>query len=401
MRMRTRMAAGVTAGLLALTVPAAAAAAPDAWITTKAKMALFTTAEVPATAINVDTVNGKVTLHGKVATEEQKAKAEQVARGIEGATEVRNLLQVVPESARDAVASSDAEIAKDVREALKEDESLGSMGITVQSVNDGVVLLGGTAPTMSAHLQAMQTARAVEDVRRVASAIESPGRLSDAELRGEAAGSTSARRDADAEGAIEQGSGAIGDAARATGAAARKAGDEVVAGARAAGDTAGDVGGATTSAARDIWITSAAKLRLMADDEAPALDINVDTTDGVVTLFGLVGTEAAKQSAETEARKVSGVREVRNHLQVVPTAEQAKVEADDAAVQQAVEQALANRDALTDADIDVAVKDGVVRLTGTVPSESARMTAATAARSASGVRSVLQEDLQVEGADRM
>jgi osmotically-inducible protein OsmY len=40
-----------------------------------------------------------------------------------------------------------------------------------------------------------------------------------------------------------------------------------------------------------------------------------------------------------------------------------------------------------------------VRLTGTVPNEDARVTAATTARSTRGVRAVLWEDLKVSSAD--
>jgi hypothetical protein len=59
--------------------------------------------------------------------------------------------------------------------------------------------------------------------------------------------------------------------------------------------------------ASDIWITSATKMRLLADSETPALDINVDTLSGVVTLFGVVPSQEAKAAAEADARKVSGV----------------------------------------------------------------------------------------------
>ena len=51
-----------------------------AWITTKVKMALLTADDVPVTAINVDTVDGHVTLHGIVATDAEKAGAETAAR---------------------------------------------------------------------------------------------------------------------------------------------------------------------------------------------------------------------------------------------------------------------------------------------------------------------------------
>ena len=68
---------------LTLATGLATAATPDAWITTKAKMSLLTTEGVSGTSVNVDTVNGLVTLHGKVASDAEKQKAEQVVRGIE------------------------------------------------------------------------------------------------------------------------------------------------------------------------------------------------------------------------------------------------------------------------------------------------------------------------------
>src|SRR6187397_118865 len=86
-----------------MAVGTAYATTSDAWITTKAKMALLTTEGVSATAVNVDTVNGLVTLHGKVSSEAEKQKAEQVARGIDGVTNVRNLLQVVSAKRDDSV----------------------------------------------------------------------------------------------------------------------------------------------------------------------------------------------------------------------------------------------------------------------------------------------------------
>ena len=73
--------------------------------------------------------------------------------------------------------------------------------------------------------------------------------------------------------------------------------DRIETGAAKAGDTVSDA-----------WITSATKLRLLANSETPALDINVDTTDARVTLFGVVPTAAAKAAAEAEAHKVNGVR---------------------------------------------------------------------------------------------
>jgi hyperosmotically inducible protein len=171
--------------LLAVVLSVAAparAATPDAWITTKIKLALLTTDGVSGTAIKVDTIAGQVTLYGKVHSAEEKAKAENVARKIDGVQGVRNLLQVVATEHEAAMQLSDDALKQRVEQALQADPSLKSSNITVQSVNQGVVLLGGTAKTLSAHLRAVEDTAAVAGVRRVASEIQSPDTLADAEI---------------------------------------------------------------------------------------------------------------------------------------------------------------------------------------------------------------------------
>jgi osmotically-inducible protein OsmY len=329
----------------ALIGPGAALAAPDGWITAKTKMALLTAEDVPATQINVDTVDGRVTLHGTVASAEEKARAEKAARTVEGVREVRNLLQVARGGRTETAKASDEQLEQQVSDALERDRSLEDSSVSVQSVNQGVVLLAGKAASVSDHLRALERAREVPGVRQVKSEIQSPDRIADAEVR------------ADREKA-ESGTRGVG------------------------------------TAATDMWITSATKMRLLANADTPALDINVDTADGVVTLFGIVATPAAKTAAEAEARRVNGVTSVRNELQVVPKAREDQVEARDDQVEKDVEAALSRRATLSDADIDVDVKNGVARLTGTVPNQQERLEAAIAARSTRGVRAV-QEDLRI------
>jgi hyperosmotically inducible protein len=327
--------------------PGAFAAQPDSWITTKAKISLLTTENVSGTAINVDTVDGRITLHGKVRSEAEKKNAGDAVANIEGVTEVRNLLQVVPAANEKAVEESDDQITTRVKDAFAKDRALASSGISVQSVNKGVVLLAGETPSMTTHLRAITTASAVPGVRRVASEVKGADQMADAEV-------------------------------------AQQTRDRIETGGAKAGDTMSDA-----------WITSATKLRLLANSETPALDINVDTTDGRVTLFGMVPTTAAKAAAEAEARKVSGVKSVQNDLQIVAAAKQDAVAAKDEDIQNAVEQALERRQAVTGDGIAVEVKGGVVRLTGSVPNDAARVTAATTARSAKGVKAVLQDDLRI------
>lgn len=352
-----RLALGVTIALAIGSGRADAADANDAWITTKAKIALLTTDDLSATSINVDTLDGKVTLHGSVPTEAEKTRAASVAKGIDGVTSVKNLLQVVPEKNEEQVEAKDEQLEDRVEQALAADSRLQGSKIEVASVNKGVVLLRGTADSMNDHLVALNVAGKVQGVRRVESEVQAENRLGDA-------GSTTGE----------------GVAAKA-GAAAASA-------------------GATAS---DMWITSAAKMRLLADGDTPALDVNVDTRDGVVTLFGIVPSEAAKKAAESNARKVSGVKDVRNELQVVADAKRDAVDAKDEEIERGVEQALANSaklDKVGDGDIDVSVKDGIVRLTGEVDSESDRLAAGFVARSTPGVRAVLVDDLRIDDGAR-
>ena len=65
--------------VVASSSPSSAADAPDAWITTKVKMALLVAEDVSATAVRVDTTDGKVTLHGTVSSADEKARAERAA----------------------------------------------------------------------------------------------------------------------------------------------------------------------------------------------------------------------------------------------------------------------------------------------------------------------------------
>ena len=152
--------------------PARAADTPDAWITTKTKIALMTADGVSTSHLNVDTVNGVITLHGTVPTEAAKSKAAEVAHGIDGAKSVKNLLQVVPKSEREVVEKSDDAIKDSVEAAFKANKRVNDSGIKVASVNKGVVLLSGKTKSIEAHLEAVQVADAVKGVRRVSTEVE-------------------------------------------------------------------------------------------------------------------------------------------------------------------------------------------------------------------------------------
>jgi hyperosmotically inducible protein len=212
---------------------------------------------------------------------------------------------------------------------MQADPALHDSRIAVQSVHQGVVLLGGTAQTLSDHLRAVALTASVPGVRQVTSEVQSPDTLADAEIWREPTPQQPSAMD---------GMGA---------------------------------------AARDLWITSATKMRLLADSRTPALDIHVDTRAGVVTLFGMVPSQEARAAAEADAHTVRGVQSVVNDLQVVARAEQAAVQARDEELSQAVQTAFATP---AFKNITVMVQNGVVRLTGTVPTGAQRPDAAVVAR---------------------
>jgi hyperosmotically inducible periplasmic protein len=152
------------------TTAVAKADTKDAWITTKSKIALLTSDGFSVSGANVDTVNGNVTIHGKVATAADKTKAEATVKQVDGVKSVKNLLQVVPDSAKKAVAANDSDIKDRVTTSLKTDKRLDD--IKVASVNNGLVLLSGKAHGLDEKLVAIESAYSVSGVRRVASEIE-------------------------------------------------------------------------------------------------------------------------------------------------------------------------------------------------------------------------------------
>jgi hyperosmotically inducible periplasmic protein len=152
-----------------------------------------------------------------------------------------------------------------------------------------------------------------------------------------------------------------------------------------------NIGGVTS----DLWITSATKMKLAADSRTPATEINVDSRDGIVTLFGMVPSQESKTAAAEIAHGVSGVQRVENRLEVVSSAGKVMVQARDEEIQAGVKQALQDRGDQENAQIGVEVVNGVVRLTGTVPTWQRNLSAVYAARSVTGVRSVRNE-LKVE-----
>lgn len=175
-------------------------------------------------------------------------------------------------------ASNDAQITSKVNSAMTQEERLRAANLEVEA-KDGVVTLKGKVASEQAKERAAELARGVEGVQSVRNELEVDQQA--------AAGS-------------QERTGAMGAGAAS--------------GAQASGeqDRSRGIGAAVNDAA----ITAKVNTGLSVDKRLSAMDIDVDTENGVVTLKGKAPTEEAKRHAEEIARNVQDVRSVQNQLQV-------------------------------------------------------------------------------------
>jgi osmotically-inducible protein OsmY len=68
----------------------------------------------------------------------------------------------------------------------------------------------------------------------------------------------------------------------------------------------------------DATITARVKTALLNDPQVGGMKIDVDTTQGVVTMSGIVKSQAEADRAVQLARQASGVKDVKSTLQVSP-----------------------------------------------------------------------------------
>lgn len=132
----------------------------------------------------------------------------------------------------------------------------------------------------------------------------------------------------------------------------------------------------------DLDITLAVQAELIQDVAVPAHNIDVDTTNGIVTLSGSVDTYYAKLQARDAAESVKGVLKVINDIDVKP------IFRTDAQIRRDVISALAADPVTESYDVDVRVVNGVVTLIGEVDSYTEKLTAASVAEDVKGVTDV-------------
>ena len=138
----------------------------DSWITAKTKIALFADSRVKGSEINVETAQGAVMIRGKVDSDAAKQAAEGIAKGIDGVKTVKNDLQVVAPSKREATDDKDDAITARVHEHMEKDAHLKKAGIHAQT-NAGVVSLRGEDQDLTTSAEASWSAWQVPGVKAV------------------------------------------------------------------------------------------------------------------------------------------------------------------------------------------------------------------------------------------
>jgi len=79
-----------------------------------------------------------------------------------------------------------------------------------------------------------------------------------------------------------------------------------------------DLGSKIGTGINDGWLWTKTRLDLAAADDLRDSTINVDVDNEVLTLSGTVATAAQKAKAESIAKAVEGVKQVKNMLKVAP-----------------------------------------------------------------------------------
>jgi hyperosmotically inducible protein len=92
---------------------------------------------------------------------------------------------------------------------------------------------------------------------------------------------------------------------------AKRAGEEI-------SQKTAEVAKTAQEALSDGALTAKIKAKMALDDSVKALDLNIDTADGVVTVTGTVRSRAERERALALARETNGVRQVVDRTSIEP-----------------------------------------------------------------------------------
>ncbi len=223
--------------------------------------------------IDVDVNNGIATLRGEVDSDVERDLAEELALGVDGIGEVNNELKVVADASDSQMKQrastqergfmrkvEDANITAKVKSQLLWNSNTDGLDIDVDTKNGVVTLSGQVASQAEADL-AEQIARNTNDVQRVENNLKV-----NSEKKG------------------------VSEIAALKASQAKQQ-------------------------VSDSWITAKVKSALLYNRGVDGTDIDVDTSDGTVTLRGHVDTSFEKEQAVSISRSIQGVKSVNDQLE--------------------------------------------------------------------------------------
>jgi hyperosmotically inducible protein len=336
------------------TVPASEGST-DASIETSVQARLYAEVDTRDHDIDVRAADGVVTLRGTVGSDAARQQALQIARGTEGVTRVDDQLTIRTVDAAQrgpgqadqgdnrirSIVDTPAWITTKIQAQYFISPDIKPWNVDVTTTSGGVVELRGEVDDAMAKSEAVRIARATEGVSRVEDYLR---------VRAGTAPATEV---------------SVPDIANS-----------------------------------DTWITAKIQAKYFLDPDVKVLDVDVATSNGVVTLMGTVDSEAERRHAVAIARNTDGVRDVRDDLRVGgdsseqtgtrPTSGPGIVAGiEDPWITIKIQSKYFLDADVKGHDIDVDTRDGVVTLTGTVGSMSQRQLAEQIARDTDGVSRVV------------
>jgi len=348
----------------------------DSWIETSVRARFYGDDSVRGRNVSVDANGGVVTLRGMVENETARQQAVTLARGVEGVTSVNDELQVgaaPPSTTAEAgpraegtdlvgTAGRDSErapawITTKIQAQYFVNPEIKPWNIDVTTNSEGVVMLEGVVEEAADKTEAVRIARETDGVTRV-----------EDRLRVEAPG------------------------------------------AEPATDRDPSKPAAAGVESPDVWLTTKIQAKYFVDDDVKGRNINVNTSNGVVTLNGTVESEAERRQAIALARTTDGVRSVNDQLTLDAAAARPASAADSSGMQGAERQAARAIPQRPDAwvttkvqakyfldanvkghQINVDTRDGIVTLKGDVDTAQQKAEAGQIARETEGVKRVVNQ----------
>jgi osmotically-inducible protein OsmY len=251
----------VAFALLVNSGPARALGETDERIESSAKKSYVFQTYLKDEAIQIESIDGVVTLTGTVAKEHHKSLAQEAVSSLPGVKSVDNQLEIKGEN---ATANSDAWVSMKVITALLFHRSVSAM--TEVSTKDGIVTLKGDATSQAQKDLTTELAKDVEGVKEVQNEMT---------LAATAPGSS--------------------------------------------GETTGEKMDAIGESIDDASITALVKMTLLYHRSTSVLSTKVETDGGVVTVSGMAKNAAEKDLVTKYVQDVRGVNEVVNKMTIEAT----------------------------------------------------------------------------------